>query len=75
MAKSKLYIKNSVPLEQAEELVIGEEYFNEDGHCIRYIGNNEFIFIKRTPLISDETLSDLNGDHVLKVFWALSRNM
>lgn len=75
MTKSKLYIKNSVPLQQAEELVIGEEYFNEEGHCIRYVGNNEFIFVKRTPLIADEFLSDLKNDHVLRVFWALSRNM
>ena len=38
----KLYIKNSIPLERIEELVVDEEYFNEEGHCLKFLGNDVF---------------------------------
>jgi hypothetical protein len=71
----KMYKKYSVPLEQVDELVVGEEYFNEEGHCLRYLGNDEYSFVKQSPLISGELMSELKDKKTLKLFWVLSRNM
>lgn len=69
-----LYIKNSVPLEKARDLAPEGEYFNEEGHCLKYLGNDEYIFIKQSPLISGESLPSLS-ESALKLFWVLSKNM
>lgn len=71
----KLYIKNSVPLAQVENLVVGEEYFNEAGEGLRYLSGDNFELVHKSPLISRELLSDLREDHVLKMFWVLSKKM
>jgi hypothetical protein len=75
MEQIKLYIKNSVPLKAAEELIRGEEYFNEEGHCYRYLGDGEFNFIRQSPLHFGEKVVDIQNEEVLKLFWILSRNM
>ena len=75
MEMEKLYIKNSIPLERIEELVVDEEYFNEEGHCLKFLGNDVFEFVKRSPLISGELLSGLESKHMLKTFWVLAKNM
>lgn len=70
-----LYIKNSVPLQKAEELVKDEEYFDISGNCYKYLGNDEFDFIKRSPLISTELLKDIDNETTLRLFWVLAKNM
>jgi hypothetical protein len=70
-----LFIKNSVPLKQAGELNIGEEYFDEAGHCYEYLGNTEFDFIKQSPLHFGERLVDIEKPEVLRLFWILSSKM
>lgn len=75
MEVNKLYIKNSVPLQETKEFIIGEEYFNDEGICLKYLGEDNFEFIKRSPLISGELLSELKDDKILKLFWVLSKNM
>lgn len=71
----KLYVKNSVPLKEVENLAIGEEYYNEEGHCLKYVGEDQFVFTKQSPLISSELISELKDDKTLRLFWVLAKNM
>ena len=75
MEREKLYIRYSVPLEEVKELIIGEEYFNEEGHCFKYVGEDKFEFVKQSPLHFGEKVTDLKKEEVLKLFWVLSAKM
>lgn len=70
---SKLYIKNSIPVTECAEPTIGEEYFLEDGHTVLYLGD-EIRLMKQSPLKTGEKLIELEGEHVLKMFYALAKN-
>ena len=71
----KLYRRNSVPLEEVVELTVGEEYFNKEGHCLKYLGEDKYEFVKQSPLISGELLEDVIDEKVLRLFWILAKNM
>jgi hypothetical protein len=78
--KGSWYIKNSVPLQKANKLIEGEEYFDRKGSCYRYHGErlfgSNFQFVKATPLMKDECLEDIAKDEkMLKLFWVLAKNM
>jgi len=78
MENKVFYIKNSVPLEEAEEFVIGDEYFNLKGEGFRYAGNEVFDKTKETPLLygaPGATLPELTRKEALKLFWILSKNL
>lgn len=68
----KIYKKNSMPLEEIHKPEIGLVYYNEEGHALKYLGDNEFEFIRRSELVVDELLSDLTPKQLL-LFWKLSR--
>jgi hypothetical protein len=69
MEREKLYVKYSVPLLEAEGLIIGEEYFNEEGHCFKYVGNEKFEFVKQSPLHFGERVTELHKVELLRLFW------
>ncbi len=61
-----------MPLEEINNPEVGTIYYNEEGHALKYLDNNEFEFVKRSPLVVDELVSELN-DKQLLLFWRLSR--
>lgn len=69
----KLYKPDSNPLEEVNEKEIGEIYHTVEGHRIKYLGEDEFTFLQRSPLISTELITGLN-ERMLNTFWSLRRN-
>ncbi len=70
-----LFIKNSVPLEEADEFIVGSEYFNKCGEGLKYLGDDKFIKTKDTPLVSGRQLLELKRIEALKLFWILSNKV
>lgn len=70
-----LYEENSLPFQRVYQgsLKVGKDYFNEEGHRIRYLGNDRFEFIKRSPLVPGELMRGLQTKIVQKLFWTLAK--
>lgn len=69
----KIYRRNSMPLEEVKEPGVDDIYYNEEGHALKYLGNDEFEFITRSPLVPDELISELTRKQ-LYLFWKLAKN-
>lgn len=69
----RLYKENSNPLEEIQDKKIGEIYYTVEGHGVKYVKEDEFEFMYRTPLVDSELMTDLSPK-LLKVFWAIHKN-
>ena len=69
----KLYKKDSSPLEEVVDRVPDEIYYTVEGHAVKYISDDEFEFINRSPLVSEELITNLDSK-LLKMFWSIHRN-
>ncbi len=69
-----LYKEDIVPFEIEYKPKIGVTYCNEEGHKMKYLGDDKFEWIKRSPLHTGEIMSSLSNEIAQKTFWALHRN-
>jgi hypothetical protein len=69
----RLYEPFSIPLEVVENPIIGEIYYNSEGHALLCTGENEFRFIRRSELREGEIVESLTPRQ-LALFWTLTKN-
>ena len=69
----RVYEEFSNPLKEATSPEKGEIYYNTEGHKLRYLGDEEFEFVRRTELIDGEQITALD-EKQLDLFWRLTKN-
>ena len=69
----RLYKPDSNPLEEILERESGGIYHTVEGHRVKYLSDDEYVFLQRSPLVSSELMTELDNKN-LELFWRLRRN-
>lgn len=54
-----------------EDLISGDLYIVENGSTVKYMGQNSYEVIKRTPLYTNDSINNLDENQI-KTFWILT---